>query len=163
MRMITPEAVLEIHERAHRSLASLLVHCRALSQAEFDREMPQFGDSTVRLQIHHVIGAEKYWLGVLEGRIDADDDAHLWPTIESLESYRAATSAATEHFLQHVTSDELNTPRSMLTWTGVRKVLHPAHILIRTITHIYHHQGQVAVMCRLLGSPCTGLDYSIDA
>jgi uncharacterized damage-inducible protein DinB len=32
---------------------------------------------------------------------------------------------------------------------------------MRTITHIYHHQGQVAAMFRLLGSPSPGFNYPI--
>jgi uncharacterized damage-inducible protein DinB len=32
---------------------------------------------------------------------------------------------------------------------------------MRTMTHIYHHQGQVTAMCRLLGRPVNGLDYPI--
>jgi len=30
---------------------------------------------------------------------------------------------------------------------------------MRTLTHFFHHQGQIAAMCRLLGKPVSGLDY----
>jgi uncharacterized damage-inducible protein DinB len=73
--MHTPGALLDLHERGHRNLAALLAHCRDLTADEADRELPGFGYPTVRLQLHHIVGAEKYWIGVLQGRIDADDDS----------------------------------------------------------------------------------------
>jgi uncharacterized damage-inducible protein DinB len=159
--MLTSEALLDIHERAHRNLKGYLAHSRTLDAAAFDREMPEFNGASVRLQLHHAIGAEKYWIGVLQGRIDADDDAHIYPTLESLEGYREATFAATRAYLRAASAEELNTPRPMMTWTGEEHVLYPGHVVMRTITHIYHHQGQIASMCRLLGSPSPGFDYPI--
>ena len=157
----TPEAMLDIHERAHRSLAALLAHCRGLDRDEFDRELPGFGYPTVRLQLHHAIGAEVYWLGVLEGRMDADEDAPDYPTIESLEAYREGIFARTEAYLHAAPPAELNAARPMRTWPDQERVLVPARVLMRTATHLYNHMGQVAVMCRLLGKPAPALDFPI--
>ncbi|MBK9305322.1 MAG: hypothetical protein IPM94_16040 [bacterium] len=30
------------------------------------------------------------------------------------------------------------------------------------LTHVFHHQGQLTAMCRLLGRPSEGLDYPLD-
>ena len=159
--MSTSQALLQIHERAHGNLIALLVHCRQLSGEEVDRELPGFGYPTVRLQLHHGIGAEKYWIGVLQGRIDADDDSPDYPTIAALEGYRARVFAATEAYLRSASPQELNTPRPMMTWGNREKVLIPTHVFMRTLTHLYHHQGQVLAMCRLLGKPGEGFDYPI--
>jgi uncharacterized damage-inducible protein DinB len=35
-------------------------------------------------------------------------------------------------------------------------------VLLRTITHLYHHIGQVSAMCRLLGKPIPGSDFPPD-
>ncbi|MFH0779040.1 MAG: DinB family protein [Candidatus Eisenbacteria bacterium] len=159
--MHPPRALLDLHERAHRNLRALLAHCRGLSADEVNREFSGFGYPTVRLQLHHGIGAEKYWIGVLQGRIDADDDSPDYPTIESLELYREEVFATTEAYLRASTAEELSTARSMITWGDRERVLIPAHVFVRTLTHLYHHQGQVVAMCRLLGKPCTGMDYPI--
>jgi len=159
--MHTPGALLDLHERAHRSLRALLGHCCELSGDEMNCEVSGFGYPTVRLQLHHGISGEKYWIGVLQGRIDADDDSPEYPTVESLEAYRVKVFAATEAYLRASSTEELNTARSMITWGGKARVLIPAHVLLRTLTHLYHHQGQIVAMCRLLGKPCTGLDYPI--
>jgi uncharacterized damage-inducible protein DinB len=51
----------------------------------------------------------------------------------------------------------------MITWRGEKKILVPAHVIIRTQVHIYHHQGQILAMCRLLGRPANGFDYPIES
>jgi uncharacterized damage-inducible protein DinB len=158
--MFTHEALQAIHERTHRSLQGLLEHCHPLGAEELNRRIDGFGYPTVRLQLHHVIGAEKYWIGVLQGRIDADEDDPEYPTIASLETYRDRVFSATEAYLRAATAEELNTTRPMMTWGNKERVLTPAHVFLRTQTHFYHHMGQVVAMCRLMGKPVAGLDYS---
>jgi len=160
--MYNSESLREFHRRAHESLKNLLAHCRQLSAEELNRELAGFGYPTVRLQIHHVIGVEKYWIGVLEGRIDAEDDDLKFPTIESLEAYRQEAFEVTEGYLQGASEEELKTPRPMMTWGDKERVLIPVQVFMRTLTHLYHHQGQVVAMCRLLGKPVPpGGDYPI--
>jgi len=159
--MLTSEGLIEIHRRAHQSLKECLTFCQTLDAAAIDREMPEFNGASVRLQLHHAIGAEKYWIGVLHGRIDADEDAHLYPTIESLEAYREATFTMTQEYLRGASAEELNTARPMVNWLNEEHILFPGHIVMRTITHNYHHMGQVGSMVRLLGSPSPGFNYPI--
>jgi len=160
--MYTSEGLIEFHKRTHQNLQKLLEHCGQFSANELNRELDGFGYPTIRLQFHHEIAAEKYWLGVLQGRMDVDDDDPDYPTIESLEKYRQAVFLATEKYLLSASEKELNTPRPMITWRNKEKILIPAHVVIRTQTHFYHHQGQVVAMCRLLGKPIgPGMDYPI--
>jgi uncharacterized damage-inducible protein DinB len=159
--MYTSAALLDIHDRSHQSLAKLLAHCRQFSLDELNRELPGFGYPTIRLQLHHQIGAEKYWLGVLENRMDVDDDDPNYPTIESLENYREEVYAATSGYLKAASNDELNTPRKVITWGNNERILVPARVIMRTQTHLYQHQGQILAMCRLLGKPGEFLDFPI--
>jgi uncharacterized damage-inducible protein DinB len=160
--MHTTDALLDLHERAHRSLITLLVHCDQFSAGEFDRELEGFGYPTLRLQLHHEIGAEEYWIGVLQGRVEADDNSADYPTAASLETYRQRVFAATEAYLRAASTDELNTARPMMTWGDREQVLIPAQVFMRTMTHLFHHQGQITAMCRLLDQPINGLDYPIN-
>lgn len=159
--MYNSDALIDMHERAQRNLVTALAHCRELSSEQLNHDVPGFGYSTVRLQLHHVIGAEKYWLGVLEGRIDAEDDAPDYPSIESLETYRQQVSTMTEAYLGAASQDELNVARPVLTWGDQEQALIPARVVLRTITHTCHHLGQIAAMCRLLGKPSSGWDFPI--
>jgi len=159
--MHTAEALLDLHERSHRSLMALLVHCRSLTDEERHREHEGFGYATVHLQLHHLIGAQEYWIRVLEGRVEADEDPEAYATVDDLEAWRARVDALTAEYLRDASPVELNTPREALTWGERKRVLVPAHVFMRTLTHIYHHQGQVAVMCHRLGKPIAGLDYPL--
>ena len=159
--MHTSAALLDLHERSHRSLMALLSHCRGLTAEELGRDLEGFGYPTVHLQLHHLIGAQEYWIGVLQGRVDPDDEATRYPTVDDLEAWRGQVDAATAAYLRDATPADLNTPRPMLTWGDRTRELTPAHVFMRTLTHIYQHQGQVVAMCRLLGKPVGGLDYPI--
>src|SRR5262245_6410264 len=109
--MYTQAALLDMHERVQRNFRRLMEHCRGLSPEEFDRELTGFGYPSVRLQLHHVIGCEEYWVSVLRGSFSVEDDAHLYPTITSLEAYRDKVSRATEDYLRQASETELNTAR----------------------------------------------------
>ena len=161
--MYTKEALLDLHDRSHWSLQKLLVHCTQLSAESLDRKLEGFGYPTVRLQLHHALGAEEYWIGVLEGKILADDNDVEFPTVATLEAYRRRVALVTREFLETASDDALNTAREMVTWQGVKRRLVPALVVLRPLTHVYQHQGQVLAMCRLLGmSGPDGLDFPID-
>jgi len=160
--MFSKDLFIEFYERVNKSINKLLDHCQNLSEEELNREMEGFGYPTIRLQLHHMIGAEKYWVGVLLGRIDADDDSHLYTSIDSLVAFNNEVSKATIEYLNSCDEQEFTTERTMLTWGNRKKTLKPFNVLMRTQTHVYHHQGQVLAMCRLLGKPGKGLDYPIE-
>jgi len=161
--MYTREALLDVHERAHRSFRKLIAHAGGLGPGALDRELPGFGYPTIQLQVHHVIGCEEYWLGVIRGNFRAEDDAERYPTVNELERYRDEVARTTAAYLGAASAGELNTPREMMTWQGARRLLVPAHIILRTQTHLFQHQGQVLAMCRLLEHPAPpGFDFPLD-
>lgn len=159
--MFTSEVLLEIHRRTHCNFRAYLAHARTLDREALNREMPEFGGASVRLQLHHAINGERFWIGVLEGTLDVEEEPSLHTTIASLEGYRERAFAATEDYLTRASVDELNTPRPMTTDPGERHVLHPGHVVMRIITHTYHHQGQIATMFRVIGNPSPGFNYPI--
>lgn len=169
--MYTGESLLDLHDRSHRSLQGLMRHCRELSAEELNRKLPGFGYPTVRLQLHHIVAAQKYWLEVIEGRYaateneEAREEAEIaaLPSAETLEAFRGQVAAAVEAYLRRSSPTELNTPREVQTWPNRKRLLMPARVFVRTMTHIFHHQGQVLAMCRLLGKPGpAGLDFPIE-
>ncbi len=161
--MYTTAAVLDMHERAHKSLERLIQHCGQLSVEEIDRELPGFGYPSIRRQLEHMIGAQEYWVRVIRGRYTEDESAGEFPTVAAIESYRLRVANETDEYLNASSEDELNGAREMLTWPNKLRTLIPAHVVVRTLTHIYQHQGQVLAMCRLLGRPGpAGLDFPLD-
>jgi len=161
--MYTRAALLDLHERSQRNLGMLIEHCRRLDAEALDRALPGFGYATVRLQLHHLIGAQEYWIGVLQGKMLVDDDIDAYPTIDAFQEYRGRTARAAETYLRGVTDTELNVPCEVLTWQGKKRRVMPALVFVRTVTHIYQHQGQVIALCRLLGHPVPeGNDFPLE-
>jgi len=160
--MHNPQSLLDIHERTHRNVRGLIEHCAQLTTDELGRNVDGFGYPSVRLQIHHAIGAEKYWVSVLEGQMDADESEADYQNVDTLERFRRAVFESTERYLRSVSPEELNAQMTKTTWGNRQRVLIPAEVILRTQVHYYHHQGQVLAMCRLMGKPGAGLDYPID-
>lgn len=160
--MYTQGALLDVMGRSQASLIGLLGHCRGLNAADLGRELDGFGYPSVQLQIHHAIGAQRYWVGVLEGRMDVDENESDWADVDALDQFRRVVLEVTDGYLRSKSDAELNQAGSYLTW-GDREVdLVPARVLMRTFVHFYSHQGQVAAMCRLLGNPIpAGLDFPL--
>ena len=116
----------------------------------------------MRLQLYHILGSQNYWIGVLQGRMDADEDDPKYPTIDSLEKYHEQIFKMTEEYLQGASMEEVSTPRKMMTWQNIARTLIPAHVIMRTVTHLYQHQGQIMAICRMLGKPVErGMDFPI--
>ena len=160
--MHTADSLLDIHERSHRNVRGLIEHCAQLAPQELSQELEGFGYPSVRLQIHHAIGAEKYWVSVLEDHMDADEDEADYQTVDTLERFRQKVFNLTERYLRGASVEELNSQKTMTTWGNRQRLLIPAEVILRTQVHYYHHQGQVLAMCRLLGKPGSGLDYPIE-
>lgn len=160
--MFTPQAMLDLHAGAHASLCGLLEHCATLDAEELCREFTGFGYPSVSTQFAHVIGAEAYWVGVLQGSCEVDEDDPVFTETGALEVYRAQAAATTRAYLEGATAEELNTARPMMTWPRTERLLVPARVILRVVTHAYDHKGQIAALCRLLGKPIpSGLDFPL--
>lgn len=158
--MGTQLLLLDFHERCHRSLRQYLEHCQVLSDEQLDRELDGFGYPTVRQQLQHVIGAERYWVSVLRDCMDASEaDA---ASIDALEEFRQSVFEVTRTWLGTTPDEELTTARTMTTFGGHERALVPAHVILRAQTHLFHHMGQLAAMCRLMGHQIPeGLDFPL--
>ncbi len=161
--MYTAAALLDIHARTQRSLARLIEHCAGFEPSELTRELAGFGYPTLAAQLDHIVGAERYWLAVLHGQTDWGAEEPVPSSADVLSARRASVAAATRAYLETTSDAALNTPGEYTTWGGRRATLLPARVLLRTQTHVFQHQGQVAAMCRLLGRPIpAGLDFPLD-
>jgi uncharacterized damage-inducible protein DinB len=157
----TTGALLDLHGRVHRMLAGLLEQCGELSPEELDREMSGFGYPSIRLQLHHVLAAERYWVGVLRGELLVDEDDANFPSAQDLERLRRTVAEGTRNWLAAQNPQALSTAVDCLVWGGAVRSLVPAAVLLRPMTHAHHHAGQVLAMIRLLGREPRGADLPI--
>lgn len=160
--MYTRAALTDIHERTHRSLTKLLDHCDGFDAEDLARKLDGFGYGTILLQLDHLIGAEAYWIGVVEGKDLSGELGQELGSIAELQAFRESVMRTTTAYLESADDAELNTARPMETWGGNTVELVPAQVFMRTQVHVFQHQGQIAAMCRLLGRPIPpGLDFPL--
>ena len=162
--MYTVQMLLDVHARAHESLRRLMVFCGSLSDDELRRPVAGFGWSTVHRQLVHTIGAETYWQTVVTRGYTEEATLPELPDVAALEAFRQQTAFVTRSYLERAGEAELNSRRQMISDPGQTRVLRPADVIMRVVTHIFTHHGQVLAMCRTLGKPndIHDLDYPLD-
>ena len=162
--MYDSETLLDIHGRAHESLRRLIAFCGQLTDEEQHRSIPGFGFPTIHGQLEHTIGAEVYWQTVLIRGYTEESRLPNLPDVAAIEAFRQQTASGTRSFLERATEADLNAPREMISDPGQTRLLRPADVIVRVVTHIFSHQGQVLAMCRAIGKPNDkhDLDYPVD-
>lgn len=154
--MTTALLLRDMHARTHACLTRVLDHAATLDPALLDRELDGFAYPTVRLQLHHVFGAEQYWIGVLEGEVRIDSEPGDCPDAAALAAFRERVAGVTAAYLD--AGHDLDAVRTVRTWRGDALDLAPRHAVLRVLTHAHHHLGQVQAMLRAQGAPVGGLD-----
>jgi uncharacterized damage-inducible protein DinB len=162
--MYDRDALLDIHGRAHESLRRLIAFCQKLTAEELHRPLTGFGFPTVLRQLEHTIGAEVYWQTVVTRGYSEEATLPALPDLTAIEAFREQTAVVTRAYLEGAAEAELNTPRVMISDPGETRLLRPADVVLRVVTHIFNHQGQVLAMCRSMGKPneTIDLDYPVD-
>ena len=163
--MYSPEMMRDIHARAHESFRRLIVLCCGdLTDEELRRPLEGFGFPTILGQLEHTIGAEAYWQTVVTRGYTEEATLPELQDLAAMEAFRQQTAAATRSYLDGASDAELNAPRQMISDPGETRLLRPADVIMRIVTHIFNHQGQVLAMCRTLGKPNVthDLDYPLD-
>ena len=162
--MYSAEALLDIHARAHESLRRLIDFCSTLTGEELRRPLTGFGFPTVHRQLEHTIGAELYWQTVVTRGYTEEAVLPALPDVATIEAFRQQTASTTRAYLRGAGESELNSTRQMISDPGETRLLRPADVIMRVVTHIFNHQGQVLAMCRSLGKPndTLDLDYPVD-
>jgi uncharacterized damage-inducible protein DinB len=162
--MYDAETLLDIHARAHESLRRLIVFCGNLTDVELRRPLTGFGFSTILGQLEHTIGAEVYWQTVVTRGYTEEAKLPSLQHVAAMEAFRQQTASATRSYLDGASEAELNSPRQMISDPRRTRLLRPADVIMRVVTHIFNHQGQVLAMCRTIGKPNAryDLDYPVD-
>lgn len=162
--MYNAATLLDIHTRAHEAFRRLIVFCGDVTRDELHRPSSGFGFPTIAGQLEHTIGSEVYWQRVLTRGYTEEATLPPLADLAAIEAFRTETASVTRSYLDGASETELNSRRSMISDPGQTRVLRPADVIMRIVTHIFNHQGQVLAMCRTLGKPNEryDLDYPIE-
>lgn len=158
----THEGIKQFHRWTHRSLDALVDHLATLPEELLTKELDGFGFKSVQGQLVHLLECEAAWVRDLQGLAfepwqpsDFSTAQHFAQHCgESKKQVRAATLA----YLDGLSPEALEQEVTMTFEDGRSLSRTPAEVLHHILTHAYHHKGQIAAMCRLLGHPTPDTD-----
>ena len=158
--MFTIEGVQKLHGWTHASLTIVLDHLSTIPAGEYVKELPGFGFSTLRKQLIHVFNCEGLWIHALQKLKYIDRDSSDCPDVSGAKLLQQQVSAKTREYLSNLTNEQLNTDTELYFPDGDIAVRTPALVLHHVLTHAFHHKGQIAAMCRMLGHPTPDTDLN---
>jgi uncharacterized damage-inducible protein DinB len=156
--MFTREGLLTFHRWTHYSLDRVFAHCAGLPVELSTQPVADFPHGDLRAQLVHVVETEEYWIWKLRHPLAADAELPDWvateySTVAAIDERRREVAATTVAYLSGLTDAELDSP-IRLHWPerSVEITDRPrAFYVHHALTHTFHHKGQIAALCRLLG------------
>jgi uncharacterized damage-inducible protein DinB len=158
--VFTLDGVNKFHSWTHASLNLLLGHLSTLPTSVYVSELPGFGFNTLRKQVIHIFNCEGFWISTLQGLQYVDRDSAEFPVLADARLFQHEVSQRTLAYLSSLTSQQLNTDTELHFSDGDKAIRTPALILHHVLTHAFHHKGQIASMCRILGYPASDTDLN---
>jgi uncharacterized damage-inducible protein DinB len=156
--MFSRADLLAVHGWAHESIEILFTHAADFTQEQLLQEFPGFGQTSLWATLLHIVGVENYWLYMLSGKL-AVEDYPSETTAMALDEHRRLVASALREYLNSRSEAELNTETTFHGDANEQPVTHsPAFVVQHLITHAFHHKGQAAAQCRLLGRPMPDSD-----
>lgn len=156
--MFTLDGIRQLHRWTHFCLDRAFNHIAAIPVADYTRDIPGFGSPNLRAQVIHCINCEAFWVHTLRGAPYTDEDPALFPTMAEARAFESKVTAQTLTYLAGISDRQVNTNTTLHFPHGETRVRTPALILHHMLTHAFHHKGQIAAMCRLLGHPAPDTD-----
>lgn len=158
--MFTLDSVRKFHGWTHASLALMLDHVSTVPAGDYIRELPGFGFPTLRRQVIHIFNCEAAWVHVLQGRPYHDVTPAECPGVAEARLLQQEVGRQTLDYLSGLSDEQLNTNTELHFADGGVAIRTPALVIHHFLTHAFHHKGQIAAMCRLLGHPAPDTDLN---
>jgi uncharacterized damage-inducible protein DinB len=158
--VFTLDGVRRLHGWTHASLNLVLDHLSTIPTSDYEKELPGFGFPTLRAQAIHIFNCEGFWIHTLQGLRYLDRKPEERPTVADAKLLRQEVMEGTVAWLSNLTEQQLNSDKELHFTDGDVAVRTPALVVHHVLTHAFHHKGQIAAMCRLLGHPMNDTDLN---
>lgn len=158
--MFTLDGMRKLHGWTHSCVGVLLDHLSSVPGDAYARAVPGFGFPTLREQMIHIFNCEGFWVHTLRGLPYVDRPVDECPAVADARRMQAEVSAWTMEYLSGLTEEQLNRNTELHFPEGDVAVRTPALVLHHMLTHAFHHKGQAAAMCRILGHPIKDTDLN---
>lgn len=158
--VFTLDGIRKFHGWTHASLALVLDHLSAIPAAGYTKDVPGFGFPTLRDQVIHIFNCEGLWVHALQGLPFRDRTADDCPAVSDARRLQQEFGRQTLAYLSGLSDRQLNADTELHFPDGDLAIRTPALIVHHFLTHAFHHKGQIAAMCRVLGHPLADTDLN---
>jgi uncharacterized damage-inducible protein DinB len=129
----------------------LFRYCEAMDPADYTYEVPDLGWSSIRNTHLHVADCYWFWLAKFVGADRPDLRFEAYPDVPAMRQAFAEVDQLVERFLAQF-DGQLDSPVSgTVRWQPEPLTVTPRWLLSHTITHEFHHKGQITFLGRLRG------------
>ncbi|WP_238651874.1 DinB family protein [Paenibacillus piscarius] len=138
------------YEMIQRTRESLFRYCESMSPADYVKEIESFGGASIRSLHAHVADCYRIWLGIRAlGKSLPTINPESVDNVEKMRQVFKNTDELVYEFL----NDFKNKwdPTKPASWHCDSAELTELWLFTHTITHEFHHRGQIVKMGRQLG------------
>lgn len=151
------KSIREFHAATHKRLSFVIEHLSKMPAMLLTTRLQGFGKQTVAMQLNHILYTESAWVLALQNQLDTKWN-HEEFRLPVLRELRREVADRTVLYFDGLTEEALHSNLESYPeyWPGPPRT--PSFILHHVITHAFHHKGQIAAMCRILGHPLPDTD-----
>lgn len=153
----------EVYGWVRETRKGLLEWCASLPADVYLQERDEFGWGSIRNALIHTADCYRFWLAeeaLGRGMDRFDPSTH--PDAQSAFALFGKVDDIVAAFIAKFPREELG--RSLVRqvrWQPEPLVISPLWLLAHTVTHEFHHKGQIVTMGRILGKPAPETDLWI--
>lgn len=139
------------YEMVLDSRKALLEYCATMSQEDFLRSSPNFGrGGCIRNMLVHICNTYQGWLAnFVEGRTQIEIEPSGVGTLKDCIDYYILTDDLVFAFISKYENNPLDIVEAVFDSNRFQST--PLKLFTHTITHEFHHKGQVLSLSRLWG------------
>lgn len=158
--MFTRELLLELHHRSHTSFNAIIGHAAALPDGSLTKELEGFGQENLREVLLHIAESEGWWIAQLTGQDCPKWDYGSFTSMQMVRDAFHDVAQQTIEYLNQQTNSGLGEV-VRVSGEGWGFDTRPGWVVMHAITHGFHHKGQAATACRMLGNDAPDTDLGI--
>ncbi len=156
------ESLRTIYDWVRQTREVLLKHCESLPPELYTKELPNVGHGSIRTLQVHDFDVYNGWLLEFARQKQCENPNRVdYPNVAAVRKGFAGADSVGESFLSEF-ANELDKPltRPHPSFPDGLTVT-PRWLFTHTITHEFHHKGQITDICRHLGHPSGDTDLII--
>jgi uncharacterized damage-inducible protein DinB len=128
----------------------LLEFLLSVPQEAFVKPVPEAGGKSLRDHLVHLIGADEFWISLIQNRDYRSFEPAAYSTVEQVLPLIDEVSDRIDHVFSD--GDEEWFVREMtISHHGRTEKVIPAMVATHMLTHEFHHKGQIVMIARMLG------------